>query len=110
MNQILKDITLLTECAKVFGTLAETRHAPDSSIRLGQDLLDMAKRLRDSVDGFKKVMPSGYGGYHEYTKAEYIDGAVNREAKEMMQDATMYSEVYKQKLRDDAAKRWDEAK
>jgi len=108
MNQTLKDIVLLTECAKILGTLAETRHAPDSAVRLGQGLLDMAKRLRDTK--IKKTITVDYGGPRQYTREEFINSAVHRESQEMMQDPEIYSEAHKQKLRDVAAKQWDETK
>ena len=126
-DQKFKDIVLLTECAKVMQTLAETRHAEASSIRMGKGLLDMAKRLKDEIEESikhqkkpeikagvnpyqRKLISNGWAGTKEFTREEYISGAVRRESHEMMQDPKIYSEEYKQQLRDKAAKIWDETK
>lgn len=116
-DQKFKDIVLLTECAKIMQTLAEMRHAEGSSIRMGKGLLDIAARMKAEIEeGVKykkkqrKLINCGWGGTKEFTREEYINGAVRMESHEMMQDPEMYSDAYKQKLRDAAAKRWDEAK
>ena len=114
-DQKFKDIVLLTECAKIMQTLAETRHAEGSSMRMGKGLLDIAARMKAEIEDSikkkqRKLINCGWGGTKEFTREEYIRGAVRRESHEMMQDPEMYSDTYKQKLRDDAAKRWDEAK
>ena len=116
-DQKFRDIVLLTECAKVMQALAETRHAETSSIRLGKELLDIAERMKAEIEeDIKrqkkqcKLFNCGWSEPKEFTREEYIDGAIHREAKEMMQPHEMYSEEYKHKLRDAAAKRWDEAK
>ena len=126
-DQKFKDIVLLTECAKIMQTLAETRHAEASSIRMGKGLLDIAARMKAEIEENikhqkkseikagvnpyqRKLINCGWGGTKEFTRNEYIGQAVRMESKEMMQDPEMYSDAYKQKLRDRAAKRWDETK
>jgi urease accessory protein UreF len=49
-DQKFKDIVLLTECAKIMQTLAETRHAEGSSIRMGKGLLDIAARMKEEIE------------------------------------------------------------
>lgn len=126
-DQKFEDIVLLTECAKIMQTLAETRHAEASSIRIGKGLLDIAARMKAEIEEDiknkkkpeikegvnpyqRKLISCGWGGTKEFTREEYISGAVRRESHEMMQDPKIYSEEYKQQLRDKAAKIWDETK
>lgn len=95
-----KDIEILNRCAK-----ALVNQTPEGTI-LAQDLLGVVQRLRDRK--VKKAFTVDYGGPKFFTREEYVNGAVYRESQEMMQDPGIYSEQYKDKLRERAAKRWDD--
>jgi hypothetical protein len=113
-DQKFKDIVLLTECAKIMQTLAETRHAEASSIRMGKGLLDIAARMKaeieESIKNKKKVCRVGYGVDKELTKQEFVDGAVERFSQEMTCSVDILSERAKHEIRAKAAAWWDEAK
>ncbi len=111
-SQKLQDIIVLTEAAKVMESLANCRLAIPQSVRLGTNLLDIAKRLKAEIedDVQKKNMWIGYGVSKEVTRQEYIDGAIERESREMMIPVDSFSEKHKEEIKATAATMWDKTK
>lgn len=112
-SEKLNDIILVTECAKIMCTLAETNRGVESNAnRLGQRLLALADRMRKDlekeVENIKKRCLVGYGVFEDLTRKEFVDRAVGFHCSENMCNADDLSDSFKEKLRVNAGTYWDE--